>query len=350
MKAPKYQWQPTTAEIAAAAGISPGEVERFDHNTSPFASDWAPVAAAASLPRLNEYPGADYRALREAAADLNELEPDNIAPGAGADELILLSGRAFLETGATAVAATPTYPLYEISTLQAGGVFNPVPAVPPDFSHPTDEVVRAARDADLVWICTPSNPIGNTVTDDDLATIIAATDGLVVVDAAYAEFNDDTWSDQVDTHHNLIVLRTLSKAFGLAGARVGYAMAHPDLIAAIDAIRPPGSISTVSVDLAVAGLGSSTRMAQTVEAISRARDELATQLTALGLRVLPSTTNFLLCEVGSNAHKIAGQLIDVGLVPRKFPADGPLEEYLRFTVRTASAHSRLISALERYLQ
>lgn len=349
MKAPKYKWQPTTAEIAASAGIRPEDVERFDHNTSPFRTDWAAEVAAAALSQVNEYPGANYRGLREAAAGLSGLAPEQVVPGAGADELILLSAKAFLDRGDTATAATPTYPLYEIATIQAGAVFQPVPADPPDFAFPADEVIDAARDADLVWICAPSNPIGNAVGDDAVDAVVAATDGLVVIDAAYAEFADTDWSSRVARHHNVIVLRTLSKAYGIAGARVGYAMAHPDLIAAIDAIRPPGSISSVSVDLGLAALERPDRMAETVKDVAALRTDLADGLAGLGFRTLPSLTNFVLCEVGDHAHALAEQLMSEGLVVRKFPADGPLGTYLRFTVRSAAAQSRLIKTLERYL-
>ena len=349
MKVPKYKWQPTTAEIAASAGIPPEEVERFDHNTSPFTTEWAAVAAADALAAVNEYPGATYRELREAAADVSGLQPEQIVPGAGADELILLSARAFLDRGDTAAAATPTYPLYEIATLQVGAVFQPVPAAAPDFVFPAGDVIRAARDADVVWICAPSNPIGNAVADDDVDAAIAATDGIVIVDAAYAEFADTDWSSRVSRHHNVIVLRTLSKAFGIAGARVGYAMAHPDLISAIDGIRPPGSISSVSVALGLAALRRPDRMEETVHAVASLRNGLTDALAALGLRVLPSQTNFVLCEVGEQAATISEQLMGEGLVVRKFATKGPLANYLRFTVRSAAAQSRLISALERYL-
>ncbi|MDJ0954590.1 MAG: histidinol-phosphate transaminase [Acidimicrobiia bacterium] len=349
MKAPKYKWQPTTAEIAAAAGISPEDVERFDHNTSPFATEWATAVAETALHRVNEYPGANYRSLREAAAELSGLEPEQIVPGAGADELILLGARAFLNRGDTAVATTPTYPLYEIATLQVGAVFQPVPASPPSFDFPADDVIRAARDADLVWICAPSNPIGNAVADEAVDAVIAATDGLVVIDAAYAEFADTDWSSRVGRNHNVIVLRTLSKAFGIAGARVGYAMAHPDLVAAIDGIRPPGSISSVSVELGLAALAQPDRMTGTVRSVVELRDELAAGLAALGFRTLPSLTNFVLCEVGGHAHRLSEQLMGEGLVVRKFPADGPLADYLRFTVRSRKAQTRLLTTLERYL-
>lgn len=349
MKAPKYKWQPTTVEIAAAAGLRPEEVERFDHNTSPFPTEWAAAVAAQSLQTLNEYPGANYRELRAAAASRNGLSVDQVVPGAGADELILLCGRAFLGRGRSAVAATPTYPLYEIATLQADAVFQAVPAAAPDFECPVDEMTRAARDADVVWMCAPSNPIGNDIAPTDAATIIAATDGLVVIDAAYAEFAGTDWAGLVDSHHNVIVLRTLSKAFGIAGARVGYAMAHPALIAALDGVRPPGSISSVSVTLGIAALTDQERMERTVAELTTARASLAASLAGLGLRVLPSLTNFLLCEVGGSAHAVADRLMGEGLVVRKFPAGGPLEHYLRFTVRSAAAHDRLVTALERYL-
>ena len=349
MKAPKYKWQPTTAEIAASAGIHPDEVERFDHNTSPFRTEWAEEVAAAALAQVNEYPGANYRGLREAAAELSGLEPEQIVPGAGADELILLSARAFLNRGDTAVAATPTYPLYEIATIQAGAVFQPVPADAPDFAFPADDVISAARDADVVWVCAPSNPIGNAVADEAVDAVIAATDGLVVIDAAYAEFADTDWSSRVGRNHNVIVLRTLSKAFGIAGARVGYAMAHEDLIAAIDGIRPPGSISSVSVDLGLAALQRPDRMSETVQSVVALRQELTAQLAGLGFRAMPSLTNFVLCEVGEHAHELAQQLMSEGLVVRKFPADGPLANYLRFTVRSQEAQKRLISTIERYL-
>ncbi len=349
MKAPRYKWQPTTAEIAVSAGITSTEVERFDHNTSPFPTEWAEAVAADSLATLNEYPGANYRGLRDAAAELNGLEPEQIVPGAGADELILLTGRAFLDRGDTAVASTPTYPLYEISTLQAGAVFQPIPSSPPYFDYPTDDIVSAARDADLVWICAPSNPIGNDVPADAVDAAIAATDGLVVVDAAYAEFSSANWTDRVSRHHNLIVLRTLSKAFGIAGARVGYGMAHPDLVGSIDGVRPPGSISSPSVVLGIAALRTPERMQAMVSELATSRTLLSDSLAALGIRVLPSETNFVLCEVGATAHDIAEELMGIGLVARRFPVDGPLHNYLRFTVRSVAAHNRLLTALERYL-
>lgn len=344
--APRYRWQPTTAEIAAAAGISVADVVRFDHNTSPFPTDWAVDLAAAAARSLNEYPGASYRPIREAVAVRTGLAVEQVAVGAGVDELILLSGRAFLAPGTRAVAITPTYPLYEIATRQVGGELTRLPAAPPDFVFPIDQVIAAARNAVVTWLCVPDNPTGSRVEDEQIAAVIAATDGLVVLDAAYAEFSDDAWTEWVDRHRNLLVLHTLSKAYGVGGIRVGYGLGHPDLIDAIDAVRPPGSIASISVEVAVAALASPERMRTHVAAIGAERSRLGGELSRLGFRVLPSHTNFLLCEVGTEAGRLADTLMQRGLVVRKYGDGGPLDRYLRFTVRSREQDDRLIAALE----
>lgn len=347
MSFPKYQWQPGSAEIAEAAGVDLDQVERFDHNTSPHSTDWATDVVVKGSRSLNEYPAASYIELRKAVAKNVGLDPDQVVPGAGADELILLSARAFLAPGEKSVTATPAYPLYRIATAQVRGEEIAVEATPPGFGFPADAVIAAARDAEIVWMCVPSNPLGNRPTDEEVAAVIAATDGVVILDAAYAEFSGDDWVPWVDRYHNLLVLRTMSKAYGLAGARVGFGLGHPDLIAAIDEVRPPGSLSSLSVDLAVAALAAPDRMRSVVDTIADERTRLAGRLEDVGLRVLPSMTNFLLCEVGPHALAVADELMKEGLVVRTFPKGSPLDSYLRFTVRSPHAHDRLLAALRR---
>jgi histidinol-phosphate aminotransferase len=345
---PRYQWQPTTAEIASRAGIDPERVIRFDHNTSPFPSPWAAELAVKTAAHLNEYPGASYAPLRTAAATYAGVDPENVVPGAGADELILLAGRAFLSPGARAVATDPTYTVYRIATMQAGATYEAVPRSP-DLSFPEAALIDAARDSDLTWLCVPDNPIGDRISDDTIAAVIAATDGLVVIDAAYSEYAGDSWAPWVERHHNLLVLHTMSKAHSLAAIRVGYAMGHQSLIDALDGVRPPGSISTLSSDFAIAALSRPDLAQRTVEAAMSGRDELAPRLLDLGFRIIPSVTNFLLCEVGPAARSIAATLMAEGLVIRTFPAGSMLEDYLRFTIRDTPAHDRLIDALRRSL-
>lgn len=350
MTVPTYKWQPTSVEIARDAGIDVSDVIRFDHNTSPIRPGWASEIAGPLAAGLNEYPGASYRSIRDAASRFTGLAPDQIMPGAGIDELILLVGRAFLRPGMRSAAATPTYPLYEISTRQVDAEYVGVEASGPEFDFPLDGVIDAARDADVVWLCVPSNPIGTSITIEDVETVIAATDGLVVVDAAYAEFDESApdWSGLVERRHNVIVMRTLSKGFGLAGIRVGYAMAHRSLVAALDSVRPPGSIASLSVELAIAALDAPERMTANVAEIVANRSDLKDRLTELGLSPMPSTTNFLLCPVGPTAHDVAESARAEGIVIRTFPS-GPLVDHLRFTVRAPHEHDRLIDTLTRSL-
>ncbi len=347
---PRYRWQPTTAEIAARAGIDPPQVERFDQNTSPMSTSWAKPVVARSAGRLNAYPAANYLDLRKAAAAVVDVEPDRVVPGAGADELILLAARAFLGPGKRTVLPIPTYSLYEIAARQVGAEVVSVPAKPPTFDLPDGRITEAARDASLIWICAPSNPIGNQISLESIEAVAVAADGVVVVDAAYAEFSGDRWVPLVERHDNVLVLHTLSKAYGLAGARVGYAVGQPHLIDAIDAIRPPGSIGTLSVDLAVAALADQERMRATVETISAELERLASRLAGLGFRVLPSVTNFVLCEVGPSAQALSRSLMAEGLVVRSFAGDSPLADYLRITVRSPEADDRLVAAIERRLE
>ncbi len=349
MTIPRYKWQPTTAEIATAAGIEPSDVVRFDHNTTPWPTEWTVELATAAAMSLNEYPGASYLPLRRAAADRHGLEPEQIVPGAGADELILLAARAFLGTDKRAVTMAPTYPLYKIACAQVGTNLREVAAQPPNFAAPTAELIAAARDADVVWLCVPNNPTAVELPRTDIEAIIAAADGVVIIDAAYAEFTGDDWAEEVNRYSNLLVFRTMSKAFALAGARVGYAMGHPALIDKIDGLRPPGSIATPSAELAAAALGRVDRAEQAVAALAHARTWLTASLGEMSFRVLPSRVNFLLCEVGPHAAETAAALRAQGIVVRTFPAETGLGQYLRFTVRSAEQNQRLITTLKEVL-
>ena len=281
--------------------------------------------------------------MRPAAATVSSRE--YFVPGAGADELILLAARAFLSSGSRSAAATPTYPLYRIACAQVGIELDEVPTRGPDFALDEDSLVAAARDADLLWLCLPNNPTGAELDSTAVDAVIAATDGVVVIDAAYAEFVGADWAPWVDRYSNLIVLHTLSKAYGLAAARVGYAMAHPSLIDRFDALRPPGSIATVSAALGVHALDHPDLAAHVVAGVAESRSGLAAGLSELGMRVVASRVNFLLCEVGPNAVDLAARLRARGLIARTFNSASPLQNYLRFTVRSPDENGVLLAAL-----
>ncbi len=345
---PRYKWQPTTADIAQRFGILESDVVRFDHNTSPIATDWAAGIVAPMARTLNEYPGASYAPLRVAAASYLGVDPDNIVPGAGIDELILLIAKTFLGPGTRAAAVVPTYPLYEIASSHHGGEFIGAP-YDDLLGFPGETIGRLAETADVVWLCVPNNPTGDRVEDANISHIVRRTRGIVVIDAAYAEFIGDDWTRWVERYDNLLILHTMSKAFGLAGLRVGFAMGRPELIEALDAARPPGSIATMSAELAAVALGEPQRMRRAVRRIVDERERLADALGALGFSVAPSTTNFILCHVGPHARDLATRILAEGLIVRTYAADHVLGEFLRFTVRSPSDNHRLIDTMMRHL-
>ncbi|NQV06777.1 histidinol-phosphate aminotransferase family protein [bacterium] len=345
---PVYQWQPTTADIARMAGIDPADVVRFDHNTSPYAPPWSRDALLAAAGGLNEYPGADYRPLREALAQRHGVEPEWIVPGAGADELILMIAKAFLDPGDLAVSDSPAYPMYRIATLQRGASYTGIPRSEIGFPFPTEALASAAAKADLTWLCVPHNPIGDRPADAAIEAVVEASH-LTVIDAAYGEFAGDSWTGLIEAHPDLLVLGTMSKAYGLASIRVGYAIAHPDRIARLDAVRPPGSVSTVSAALALRGLGDPDWMASNVARITAGRNDLAATLLDVGFDPWPSVTNFIVTPVGPEARVLARRIMErEGLVIRSFPEGHALEQHLRFTARTGADHTRLADALRRH--
>jgi histidinol-phosphate aminotransferase len=355
-----YSWEATDEEVAARYGVPIEEVVRFDLNTSPAPPDLvAKILAAGRFETpLSEYAPSDYRRLVDAAAARYGVGADEIIVGAGADEILDIVGKVFLPPGATAVIPTPSYAMYRVITEQRGAQVLAVPRLGPEDGYAADvAAVRvAARTAALVWLCSPNNPTALPEPDGAIETLLdvlavdAVTDGrtapMVVLDEAYAEFVDRSLVGLRERHPNLIIVRTASKAYGLAGLRVGFGIAQPAVIATLNPFRPPGSVSTVSVTVVTEALLDPEATTANIERVVHERDRLRTALSAAGWAVGPSVTNFLLVNLGSaeRAAAVADGLLHRGLVPRTFPAGHPLAEHLRLTVRAAAENDRLIEA------
>lgn len=344
----RYQWEPSDDEIAMRFGLDDADVVRFDQNTAPEPPPGASAVAAMAALRVNEYPDASYRRLREAASGYTGIAPEHIVVGAGLDELILLAAMAFLGPGDRSVMVDPTYSLHRIAVVRVAGVPVEVPLVGPRFGFDAGALVDVAADSALTWLCVPNNPTGTRPDDDLIRDVIETTPGITVLDAAYAELAGDDWSDWIAEFPRLVVMQTLSKGFGLAGARVGYAMASPDVVARFDDVRPPGSVSSISMTLGVAALSDPDGMRRRVETLTAERERLFGLLTAVGLEPVPSDANFLLGRIGPQAARVAGALMSEGLVVRSY-GSGTLAEYLRFTVRSPKEDDRLVDALRRHL-
>jgi histidinol-phosphate aminotransferase len=334
-----YEWEPPSAQIARRAGVPQDQVVRFDTNTFPW-----PGASLAQLPPepLNEYPDTSYGALTEAIAQYADVPTDRITVGAGADEILDMIGRSFIAESARAVISRPTYPMFTVLTEMAGGSLDAVPAADLHLDRPA--FLEHARDAQLTWLANPNNPTGELMPLDFIEELAASTSGVVVVDEAYYELSGVTAVGLIERFPNLVVVRTLSKGFALAGARVGYSLAGPSISSVLRRVRPPGSVSVTSAALGVITLKDLDGMRQRVALIKTEREQLRSQLSSLGFEVRDSAANFLLLHAGRQA---APSLLSEGLVVRTFPATSPLADYIRVTVRRPEENARLVSALER---
>jgi histidinol-phosphate aminotransferase len=311
-----YAWASSTAEVAERHGLRPELVLRFDQNTPPLPGV-PQVPLGESFARLNEYPDGAYRELRQAAAAYTGLEPENIVVGAGADDLIGLCARVFLGPASRAALTAPTYALYRIASQLEGA-----------------EIVDDPSVAHLVWRCNPNNPTGEAVEPEQLAELAERCPGAaVVVDEAYVEFGARSAAPYVDERPNLVVLRTLSKAFGFAGLRVGYALAAPETAALLETRRAPAPIAAPAARIAAAALREPRLdLRQTIAERERVRAALRTA----GYEALPSATNFVFVR---SEEPLADRLEEQGLVVRRF------REGIRITLRLPADNDVLLRAL-----
>ena len=356
-----YSWEATDEGVAARFGIPVEKVVRFDLNTSPAPPDLLAemLAAGRFETSLSEYPPGDYRLLVEAAAAAYGVTTDEVVPGCGADEILDMCVKAFLPAGGRSVIPTPTYAMYRVHSEQRGGTVVPVPRLGPDqgFALDLPAMRAAARDAAIVWLCNPNNPTGAEEPAGAIETLLvgivadAAADGrrpaAVVVDEAYAEFTGRSVIPLRTRFPNLVVVRTASKAYALAGLRVGFAVAAPATTERVALFRPPGSIATISETVVTRALREPAAMQANVARVLGERPRLAEAFDQAGWTPYPSVACFLLVDLRTveRSSFVADQLMRRGIVPRTFPAGHPAAHCIRVTVRAPHENDRLIEAI-----
>jgi histidinol-phosphate aminotransferase len=299
---------PSTEEIARRVGLPVEEIVRFDGNTSPHAlPSTRAEALTEELARIHTYPHGGYPQLERAIADYAGVAPENVVLGAGADDLIMLLSRSFAAPGdRVAIANNPTYPMFPISVWVAGAEVG------------DDDPV-------LTICCRPNNPTG------ELGDLPAARP--LVVDEAYYEYSGETAVGLIED--GVIVIRTFSKAFGLAAARVGYALAGRDVAAELNKRQHPAPLSTLSAALALAGLAAP----PDVTPILEERERVGNRLRELGFEPWPSHANFVYVPV-DDPQAWYDRLLQLGLAVR------PVRGGIRITIRTQPDDDRLLEALQ----
>ncbi len=309
-------------------------------------------AARAALERseqldLNQYPTPYSDGLRQALAARHGLGEDNFVVGNGSDEALDIIFKSFMEPGETVVAPYPSYVLHSFFVKINGGQAVTVD-LKPGFQLDPDAML-AAR-GKIIILCTPNNPTANTFRPEDVERLVREHDGPVVVDEAYGEYGDTSFLPRVEEFDNLIVTRTFSKAYGLAGMRVGYMASNLKMANIMQRVKIPYSLNQVSEGAAIAALKDPAYVERGVDLVRRERGRLTQGLESLGFSTFPSQSNFILFHSPRPSGELVRRLADKGVLIRDFGRLRMLEDCVRTTIGTRELNDMLLSKLNEVME
>lgn len=304
--------------------------------------------------KFNRYPDPLANELRDAIAQAEGLARENVLMGNGGDELLFNLALAWGGPGRKMLNVPPTFSVYKNNAQLTG---TEVVDVPRKEDYTLDEEAILDRlsqgDIDFAIITSPNNPTGDVASRDFLLKVLDASDALIMVDEAYCEFSKETIASLVNEHKNLLVLRTFSKAYSLAGVRMGYILACPEVITEFVKVRQPYSVDAVSQAIALEVMRNKDLFQLRIDQIIAQRAVLAGALAALeGVSVYPSRANYLLVKLDSkiDAGAVWQQLLDRGYLVRDFSRSAGLENCLRITVGLENENAGLVQALDQILK
>ncbi|MCX5999485.1 MAG: histidinol-phosphate transaminase [Chloroflexi bacterium] len=339
---------PDYAELEAL-GLSPDDVIDFSVSSNPIGPPRG-VRSAARHARIDRYPDSQAGELRHLLAEKLGVASEQILVGSGSTELIRLAALAYLDRYDKAMIIEPTFAEYEVACrIMGSAIIRQHLAEEDDFALDTDQSRRLMEQhrPRLVFICNPNNPTGKYVRKRDFVTLFsAAGDSLVVLDEAYVPFVSRAWSwrDMIDSG-NLLVLRSMTKDYNLAGLRLGYAIARADIIEALRTVCPPWNVNSVAQQAGITALEQKDFAKRSRLMVARAKDYLVSELTRLGFRCLPSDANYFLVDVG-NAADFRRRLLRQKLLVRDCASFG-LPHLVRIAPRRMSHCRKLITAIRK---
>ena len=297
---------------------------------------------------LNRYPDPQQSKIKDKLSAIKSVQTNQIFIGNGSDEVIDLAFRIFCEPGKDKVLTfTPTYGMYDVSANINNIEVIKQPLIN-DFQINLNQLQPYLdfEDVKIIFICSPNNPTGNSINTEDIEYIIENFNGIVIVDEAYIDFSSQaSFIKNINKYNNLIVSQTFSKAWGLAGVRVGVAYASEAIIALYNRVKPPYNVSTLNQEAVLECLNNQSEVSKNIEIILSERTRLKDALNQLDIvkKIYPTDANFLLVEV-DNADKTYQYLIDKKVIIRN--RNTQVENCIRITVGTAVENERLIEALK----
>lgn len=295
---------------------------------------------------LNVYPDDNYTDLKNAISNYIGCKTSNISVGNGSSELLDLCVKTFVDTNDLILSLDPTFSMYSIyakivnSRYIGAGEAN-------DFIVDVDKVIKSIKENNpkLTIVCNPNNPTGTVIKRDKILEIVKSTEEIVIVDEAYMEFSNESVVDEIENYENLIVVKTLSKAFSMAGIRTGYLLANEELVKTVEKVRPPYNLNSISAFLATKALQQSDKMKNYVKEVKQERKKVYESLLEMGIKAFPSGANFVFfnCDIKDLEEK----LIKEDVLIRKF--GGKLDNHYRVTIGTKTENDAFIEAMKKLI-
>lgn len=326
---------------------------KLDANESPFNMPQRVIDSVTerlkSMP-FNRYPDPQAIKLKQYIAAYNDMKEENIIVGNGSDEMIGMIVNTFVDKGEVVLTHSPTFPMYRIYSIISDARYEEIPSSV-DFKVDIDKLIFKARDiqAKIIFLCNPNNPTGNIIEKRDILRLVKEIKSIVVVDEAYIEFGGQTVIEEINNYPNLIVLRTLSKAFGCAGIRLGYMAASSEIIKLLNKSKPPYNLNSMSQIAGEEIMKHFDDIGKIARYIVEQRKDLYKKLQKINsIHPYPSHGNFILIKVG-NGDRIFKRLLKHNILIRNY-TQGVLKDYIRVTVGTSSDNDYFIKVLKEVVE
>ncbi len=338
-------------EVERELGLK--NVIKLASNENPLgASPLAITAMQENAPKMNIYPDGNCFYLKEALAKKLNLSPEQLIFGNGSDEILSFLTMVYVQEGEEAVMVAPSFSEYDFAMRLMGGTPRQVPLVGEDFSYDFDAILDAVNEKTrMIFICSPNNPTGSIVRKKELDRFMEKLPDhiLLVLDQAYIEYVDDsehpTGLDYIDEGKPVILLRTFSKIYGLAGLRIGYGIAPEDIIRDLNRVREPFNVNAMAQKAALAALDDDEHLEQSRNQVIKSRKLFAEELARLGLKPVPDQANFCFIDIKVDSKEAFQALMKKGVIVRTGDIFG-FPSYIRVTYGTDEQNNRFIKALK----
>jgi len=351
LNAKPYQPGKPIEEVKRELGLT--DVIKMASNENPLGPSPKAVEAIKKYAgSINRYPEGGCFYLRQAVSRKLKIKPEQIIFGNGSDELIGLTLRAFVEEGDEVIVASPTFLMYEVASITHGAKIKIIPMryFKYDLKAMKDAVTKNTK---VVFIANPDNPNGTYVSKYELEDFLKGLpqETIVFLDEAYFEYaQEQDYPNGLDYlgKNNIIVTRTFSKAYGLAGLRVGYGISSSEIIKYMEAVREPFNVNSLAQVAAIGALKDKDFVAKAKKVVREGKKFIYSELKALGIRYVPSVTNFILIELGSKSGEVTEKLLKKGVIVRNMKAWG-LGNFIRVTIGKESENKRFIKELKKII-